>query len=220
MAGTGLKLIIGNKNYSSWSMRPWFAMRVAGIPFAETVIPIYREDSKARLMAVSASGKVPALVDGDITVWDSLAILEYLAETFPAARMWPSDRAARAHARAISAEMHSGFQALRVECAMNMHRPIGVKPLSPDASDNIARIHAVWTDCRARYGSGGPFLFGAFTAADAMYAPVVSRFETYAIPGPAPVAAYMETIRALPAWKEWRSAALAEEWVIDKYENG
>lgn len=220
MGGMGLKLIIGNKNYSSWSMRPWFAMKVAGIPFFETVVPIYRADSKERLLAVSPSGKVPALIDGDITVWDSLAILEYLAETFPAAVLWPSDRATRARARAISAEMHSGFQALRAECGMNMHRPIGAKALSSDATDAIARIQAIWTDCRARHASGGPFLFGAFTAADAMYAPVVSRFETYEISGPAPVTAYMDTIRSLPAWKEWRSAALAEEWVIDKFENG
>lgn len=220
MGGMGLKLVIGNKNYSSWSMRPWFAMKVAGIPFFETVVPIYRPEGKGRILEVSPSGKVPALIDGDITVWDSLAILEYLAETFPAAGLWPSDRAARARARAVSAEMHSGFQALRAECGMNMHRPVGAKALSPDASEAIARIQAIWTDCRARHANEGPFLFGAFSAADAMYAPVVSRFETYAIQGPAPVAAYMDTIRALPAWKEWRSAALAEEWVIDKFENG
>lgn len=213
-----MKLIIGNKNYSSWSMRPWMAMRVCGIPFEETVIPIYRDDSRARLLEVSPSGKVPALIDGDVAVWDSLAIIEYLAEKFPRAGLWPADAGARAHARSISAEMHSGFPALRMECGMNMHRPVSGRNLSPDAAANVARIHDIWSGCRTRYGAAGPFLFGSFSAADAMYAPVVSRFETYAIPGSEIVAHYMNAIVALPAWQEWKKAALAEEWVIAKFE--
>jgi glutathione S-transferase len=213
-----MKLVIGNKNYSSWSMRPWMAMRACGIPFEEILIPIYRDDSKARLLAVSPSGKVPALIDGAVSVWDSLSIIEYLAEKFPQAGLWPADAAARAHARSISAEMHSGFPALRMECGMNMHRPAGRKTLSPEAEANIARIHEIWSDCRKRHGAEGPFLFGSFGAADAMYAPVVSRFETYAIAGATVVMDYMKAVASLPAWREWKEAALAEEWIIAKFE--
>jgi len=213
-----LKLIIGNKNYSSWSMRPWIAMKAAGIAFDETVIPLYDEGSPAKIRAHSPAGKVPILIDGDTRVWESLAIMEYLAEKFPAAGLWPSDREARALARAIAAEMHAGFVPLRQECGMNMWRPPARRDLSDDAQANIARIQALWTDARARFGAGGPFLFGRFCAADAMYAPVVSRFETYAIGVTAPVAAYMQAMIALPAWAEWRRAALQETWVIPKFE--
>src|SRR5689334_5559274 len=176
-------LIVGNKNYSSWSFRPWIGLRVAGIPFDEEVIPLYDAGSKAQILARSPAGKVPILIDGDVRVWESLAILEYAAEKFPAAQLWPADAAARAHARAISTEMHAGFVPLRSECGMNMWRPVAKKELSADARANIARIQAMWTDARVRFGAGGPFLFGRFSAADAMFAPVVSRFETYAIDG-------------------------------------
>ena len=213
-----LKLIIGNKNYSSWSMRPWIAMKAAGIPFDETVISLYVEGSEAKIRAHSPAGKVPILIDGEIRVWESLAILEYLAEKFPAANFWPSDPAARALARAISTEMHAGFVPLRQQCGMNMWRPPGKRDLSDDAKANIARVQALWTDARSRFGAGGPFLFGKFSAADAMYAPIVSRFETYAIDVTAPVAAYMQAMIALPAWAEWRRAALRETWVIQKFE--
>ena len=176
----GLKLVIGNKNYSSWSMRPWLALRASDIPFEETFIPLYTGAAdKQRILDVSPAGKVPILVDGDITVWDLLAIIEYLAEKFPEKKLWPDDRAARARARAISAEMHSGFAALRNECGMNLHRPVGPVPLSEEARDNIARVQDIWTECLTRHG--GPFLFGAFSGADAMYGPVVHRFRTYAI---------------------------------------
>src|ERR1700756_606111 len=166
-----LKLVIGNKNYSSWSMRPWLALRANDIAFDEVFIPLYTgQTDKDRILGFTRSGKVPALIDGDITVWDSLAIIEYVAERFPEARLWPQDRASRAHARSISAEMHSGFAALRNECGMNLHRPVKPVALSDDARDNIARVQQIWTECRERYGKAGPFLFGAFSGADAMYA--------------------------------------------------
>src|SRR5947209_1688744 len=215
-----LKLMTGNKSYSSWSMRPWIGLRAAGIPFEEEVIPLSLEDSKARMLSHSPAGKVPVLIDGDVHVWESLAILEYAAEKFRDAHLWPSDTNARAHARAISAEMHAGFAALRNECQMNMWRPPSKRAtLSADAQANIARIQALWTEARQRFGAGGPFLFGKFSAADAMYAPVVSRFETYAIDVTPPVAAYMQAMIALPAWAEWRRAALNEPWVIAAYED-
>lgn len=214
-----LTLIIGNKNYSSWSMRPWLAMKAGNIPFDEVMIPLYTGDAdKERILGFSESGKVPALIDGDVTVWDSLAIIEYVAERFPDAKLWPDDRARRAHARSISAEMHSGFMALRNECGMNLHRPVRAKALSDDARANIARIQQSWSACRARYGRDGPYLFGAFTAADAMYAPVVHRFTTYAVDVTPELHAYMETMKALPAFREWTQAGLAETLVIERFE--
>ena len=213
-----LKLIIGNKNYSSWSMRPWIGLKVAGIPFDEEVISLYDESSKAKILAHSPAGKVPILIDGDVRVWESLAILEYAAEKFSGFGFWPADPAARAHARAISTEMHAGFAPLRSECGMNMWRPPAKRALSADAQANIARVQEIWTQARAKFGAGGPFLFGKFSAADAMYAPVVSRFETYAIDVSAPVKAYMQAMIALPAWAEWRRAALREPWVIPTFE--
>jgi len=216
-----LKLVIGNKNYSSWSMRPWLALRAGGIAFEEIFIPLYTgETDKKRILDFTPSGKVPALIDGDIRVWDSLAIIEYVAERFPQARLWPEDRAARAHARSISAEMHSGFMALRNECGMNLHRPVGAIALSADARANIERIQQIWTECRARYGKLGPFLFGPFGAADAMYAPVVHRFLTYAIESAPEARQFIDAMTALPAFQEWTRAGLAETLVIDKFENG
>ncbi len=214
-----LKLVIGNKNYSSWSMRPWLALRASRIPFEEIFIPLYTgQTDKDRILRFTRSGKVPALIDGDITVWDSLAIIEYLAEHFPEAKLWPQDRAARAHARSVSAEMHSGFMPLRNECGMNLHRPVRSIALSEDARANIARVEEIWSNCRERYGKQGPFLFGAFTGADAMYAPVVHRFRTYDIKVGPVVQAYMETMMALPAFREWTEAGLAETLVIERFE--
>lgn len=215
-----LKLVIGNKNYSSWSMRPWLALRANDIAFEEIFVPLYTGAAdKRRLLDFTRSGKVPALIDGDVTIWDSLAIIEYVAERFPDARLWPEDRASRAQARSISAEMHSGFMALRNECGMNLHRPIRAIALSADARANVARIQEIWTDCRERYGKLGPFLFGRFGAADAMFAPVVHRLRTYAIAvGPA-AQAYAETMMALPAFQEWTRAGLAETLVIERFEN-
>lgn len=214
-----LKLVIGNKNYSSWSMRPWVAMKACGIDFEEIFIPLYTGPAdKQRLLDVSPAGKVPALIDGDATVWDSLAIVEYLAERFPEARLWPDTREARAYARSISAEMHSGFAALRNECGMNLHRPVKAKSLSDAAGADIARVQQIWTDCRTRYGGQGPYLFGAFSAADAMYAPVVHRFRTYAIDVSPMVRDYMAAMTALPAFAEWTAAGLAETIVIERFE--
>jgi len=212
-------LVIGNKNYSSWSMRPWIALRAAGIAFDEVVIPLYTgEADKRRILGFTKSGKVPVLVDGDVTIWDSLAIIEYAAERFPKAQLWPDDVAARAHARSVSAEMHSGFAALRNECGMNIHRPVGAKPLSDAARADIARVQEIWSDCRARYGRFGPYLFGAFTAVDAMFAPVVHRFRTYAIELDPIAQGYVAVMTALPAFREWTEAALAETLVIPRFE--
>jgi glutathione S-transferase len=214
-----LTLVIGNKNYSSWSMRPWLALKAGNIAFEEVFISLYTGAAdKQRILDFSRSGKVPVLVDGDITVWDSLAIIEYAAERFPQARLWPEDRASRAHARSISAEMHSGFAALRNECGMNLHRPVGAIDLSAVARADIARIQEIWTDCRKRYGKSGPFLFGAFGAADAMFGPVVHRLRTYAIAVEPAVRDYMEAMMALPAFREWTAAALSETIIIDKFE--
>jgi len=209
-----LTLVIGNKNYSSWSFRPWIAMKVARIPFEETVISLDASDFKPRLLAISGTGKVPTLVDGDVKVWESLAILEYLAERYPDARLWPADPAARAAARAIAAEMHAGFVPLRRHLPMNLARPVMRRELPAEVQANVRRIDAMWTDCRTRYGADGAFLFGAFGAADAMYAPVVARFHTYAVEVGAVARAYMQAMMALPAWSEWRTAALAEPWLL------
>jgi len=207
-----LKLLLGNKNYSSWSFRPWIAMKVAGIGFAEEVVSLDAPDFKERVTRISGTGKVPALSDGEVHVWESLAILEYLAEKFPQAGLWPGDVHARAAARAVAAEMHAGFSPLRRLLPMNMWRPVKRRELTPEARANANRIEVIWTDCRKRFG--GPFLFGAFGAADAMYAPVVSRFHTYGVEVGAAATAYMEAVMALPAWAEWRSAALKEAWVL------
>ncbi|HEX5213546.1 MAG TPA: glutathione S-transferase family protein [Pseudolabrys sp.] len=209
-----LKLIVGNKNYSSWSMRPWIAMKVAGIVFDETVISLNAPDFKAQVGAVSGTGKVPVLIDGNVQVWESLAILEYLAEKFPDAALWPADATARAHARAVANEMHAGFVPLRRLLPMNMWRPVMNRELTPEVEANVERIEAMWADCRARFGDGGPFLFGRFGAADAMYAPVVSRFYTYAVAVGAGTRAYMGAVMALPAWREWREAGVKEPWVL------
>jgi glutathione S-transferase len=209
-----LTLLIGNKNYSSWSLRPWLAMKVAGIPFEETVIPLYEPGSRDRVLAVSPTGKVPALVDGDLHLWESLAILEYLAERFPTAGLWPRDERARAHARAVAAEMHAGFAALRRHCPMNMRRPPKPRDLPVEVTADVRRIDALWSDCRHRFGDGGPFLFGEFGAADAMYAPVVSRFHTYAIEVGPLGRGYMQAVMGLPAWAQWRADAVAEPWVM------
>ena len=209
-----LTLVIGNKNYSSWSFRPWIALRAAGIPFEEIVIPLYEPGSKEQILQHSPAGKVPILVDGDVRVWESLAILDYLAERFPQARLWPAEAAARAHARAIAAEMHAGFAPLRRHCPMNMWRTVKTRGLTPEVAADVRRIDAVFTECRERFGQGGEFLFGAFGAADAMYAPVVSRLATYGIAVGAAAEAYKQVVMALPAWAEWRAAALKEPWIM------
>jgi glutathione S-transferase len=213
-----LKLILGNKNYSSWSLRPWLAMKVANIAFEEEVISLDASDFKTRVGGYSSSGKVPVLADENTHVWESLAILEYLAEKFPAAKLWPGEPPARAKARAIAAEMHAGFVPLRRHLPMNMRRPVLRRDLNVEAQTNVQRIEAIWTDCRTKFAASGAFLFGAFGAADAMYAPVVSRFHTYDVSVGAMCRAYMEAVMALPAWSEWRAAALDEAWVLPEDE--
>jgi glutathione S-transferase len=210
-----LKLIIGNKNYSSWSLRPWIAMRHAGIAFDEELVPLYEPGSREKVMKFSPTGTVPCLVDGDLTVWESLAILDYLADKFPDKKLWPDDLKARGHARAISSEMHAGFGPLRQDCPMNMRRDRS-KPreLTPQVKANVDRIDAIWSETRARFGAGGPFLLGAFSNADAMYAPVVSRFASYAIPVSSASESYMSAMMALPAWKQWEEAARVEPMVM------
>jgi glutathione S-transferase len=209
-----LQLIIGNKNYSSWSLRPWLAMKVAGIPFQETLISLEAADFKSRLLELSGAGKVPVLIDGESRIWESLAILEYLAEKFPNAGLWPREPATRGHARAIASEMHAGFQALRRQLPMNIWRPVIPRPLDADAQADAKRIQAIWGECRTRFGSGGSFLYGGFGAADAMYAPVVSRFHTYAVEVDGAAHDYIRAVMALPAFSEWRQAALREPWVL------
>jgi glutathione S-transferase len=206
-------LIIGNKNYSSWSFRPWIVMKATGIAFEETVISLEAKDFKARILAMSEAGKVPVLLDGDVRVWESLAILEYLAEKFPAAKLWPDNAAARAQARAVASEMHAGFAPLRRQLPMNMWRPVKARVLDAEAKANVARIDEIFSECLKK--SGGPFLFGSFGAADAMFAPVVSRFHTYAVDVSAAARGYMNAVMALPAWNEWRVAALREPWVLE-----
>lgn len=214
-----LTLVIGNKNYSSWSMRPWMMLKAAGIPFEEVVIPLYTGDAdKQRILSYSPAGKVPILIDGAISVWDSLAIIEYLAEHFPDKAIWPREPASRARARSISAEMHSGFMPLRNECSMNIHRKPVKKQLSADALANVARINEIWTQCRDSHASAGPFLFGAFTGADAMYAPVIHRFATYGVELGGVAGDYMRTMQAFAPFCEWTEAALRERWMIERFE--
>ena len=215
-----MHLIIANKLYSSWSLRPWMLMTALGIPFEETVIPLYRPDSKARILDVSPAGKVPCLVSGDVKVWESLAIVEYLHEAFPGKRVWPADAKARAHARAMASEMHAGFQALRQACPMNLGKRFAPRDLGSDVADNVRRLEGMWSDCRRRFKGTGDFLFGDFCAADAMYAPVVTRLDTYQIPVATETRQYMNAVLAHPAFVAWRRQALAEPWSLPHYEQG
>jgi glutathione S-transferase len=215
-----MHLVIGNKRYSSWSMRPWLVLAAFDIPFTETVIPLDQADTRARILEHSPSGRVPCLIDGEVRVWDSLAIVEYLAERFPDRAVWPRGVAARAHARSVAAEMHSGFAALRKDCPMHLGRARGPRGVSDDAKADVARIVDLWRDCRARFGAGGPFLFGGFSAADAVYAPVVTRLDTYDWPVEADVQAYMEAVFALPVMMRWREEAAAEPWRSQAYDSG
>lgn len=211
-------LVIGNKNYSSWSLRPWLLMRAAGIPFEEIRIPLRTAGTAARIREHSPAGRVPVLHAGSITIWDSLAIAEFLAERHPEAKLWPEAVEARAHARAVSAEMHSGFQALRKHMPMHcraFHPGVG---RTPEVLADIDRITDAWRDCRVRFGEGGAFLFGGFSIADAMFAPVVLRLRTYAVDLDAVCRAYADAVLALPAMRRWLAEAEAETEVIPEYE--
>ncbi len=206
---SSLTLVIGNKNYSSWSLRPWLALRKAGIPFEEVKILLDKPDTKQRILKHTPAGKVPALLVDGQTVWDSLSICEWAAERNP--DLWPKDAADRAHARSISAEMHSGFMALRAAMPMNIRATDRKVPTSPSLEADIARITDIWNQCRSAHDMSGPWLFGHFTIADAMYAPVATRLRTYGV-APDPVSkAYIDTLFADPAFKEWRAEAEGEE---------
>lgn len=215
-----MKLVIGNKNYSSWSLRPWLALRMAGIDFEEVRIPLYGPGAKEQILRHSPAGKVPILRDGDRLVFESLAICEYAAELAPQAGLWPADAGARAHARSISAEMHAGFGALRGTMPMNVrHRGERLaEPLSDAVRADVARITAIFEECRGRHAAAGPFLFGAFTIADAMFAPVVSRFATYSVALPPASQAYADAVLALAPMQEWIRAGAAEPERIEAFE--
>jgi glutathione S-transferase len=213
-----LTIYLGNKNYSSWSMRPWLVLKQIGVPFDEVVVPLYEPTTRATILKFSPSGRLPALQHGTLTVWDSLAICEYLADSFPTFQLWPKDPGARAVARAVSAEMHSGFVALREHLPMNVRSSFPERGVTPDVQADINRIMAIWRDCRARFGADGEFLFGHFTIADAIYAPVVSRFRTYKIDLEREAEAYCDAISALPAMQEWIAAARNEPMIIEHYE--
>ncbi len=215
MTAAQYRLVIGNKNWSSWSLRPWLAMTRAGLPFEEINIRLRQADSKAQILKHSPSGRVPALLDGDLAIWDSLAILEYLADQHPEARLWPRERAARATARSVAAEMHAGFQALREHCPMDLLARAPQTSLPPEVEADIRRIVALWRECRQRFGTSGPFLFSEFSGADAMYAPVASRLRTY-VPDLAALGddgtgqAYVEAIFAMPEMEAWAEGARNE----------
>jgi len=209
-----LHLVIGNKNYSSWSLRPWMALSMAHIPFDETIIPLNRPQTKKLITEHSGAGKVPVLRHGKLTIWESLAILEYLAEIFPDKKLWPEGKAARAAARSAASEMHCGFAALRSACPMNLHRSRRTIQLSDMVKADIARIDTLWRDCRRAYGKKGSFLFGGFGNADAMFAPVVTRFDTYDIKVSPESRAYVDAVLATPAFQAWKAAALQETWTI------
>jgi glutathione S-transferase len=215
MAANRYRLVIGNKNWSSWSLRPWLAMRHFGLPFEEINVRLRLPESKAEITKYSPSGLVPLLLDGDLAVWDSLAILEYLADAHPDLGVWPAERQARALARCVSAEMHSGFMPLRRNCSMEILATHRLDPVPEDVEADIRRIVDLWRECRAKFGAGGPFLFGAFSAADAMYAPVASRFRTY-VPDldrhgdDGTASDYVAAIFAMPEMTEWIAGARAQ----------
>lgn len=209
-----MQLVIGNKRYSSWSLRPWLVMTQFALPFEETLIQLDTPTFAEEVRRFSPSGRVPCLIDGDITVWETLAIIEYLAETVPDVAIWPRDKAARALARAISNEMHAGFSGLRSACPMNLRRTFPYRDRGEAAKKDVERITALWRDARQRFGAGGPFLFGAFSAADAMYAPVVLRLTGYNWPLAPDIAEYVAAVHELPAMEAWKAAASAEPWIV------
>jgi len=204
-----LVLHVGSKWLSSWSLRPYLALVHTGAPFEERITTLYQDRTATEIKKFSPSGKVPCLFHGDLAIWDSLAICEYLAELFPEAQLWPADRVARARARSISAEMHSGFAAMRSNLSMDLKHDRPGEGHTPEALADAARVMEIWRDCLSR-ATGGPFLFGAFTIADAMFAPVTTRFTTYAVPMDDVSAAYVAAIDALPGMQAWRKAARAE----------
>ena len=216
-----MKLIIGNKNYSSWSLRGWLADKQSGLAFEEILVQLHGDDWQVQRKQdelAPSSGKVPILWDGDAVVWDSLAILEYLADKVGRDRFWPKQDDARAMARSMVAEMHSGYLPLRLQCPMIIRRRLEAARIGADAKADVLRILTLWAEARARFGKGGPFLFGSFSAADIFYAPVVSRFMTYGVPVPGFAVAYMQAVWEHEWLQDWVDAAEAEEWVIEQAE--
>jgi len=214
-----MTLCIGNKNYSSWSLRAWLVLKATTVAFEEVVIPLDQPTTRETILKYSPSGRLPVLKHGDLSVWESLAIAEYLAEAFPTFNLWPKDQAARILARAVSAEMHAGFAALRQHLPMNIRSSFHDREITPEVQADINRIMAIWRDCRMQYGeASGEFLFGGFTIADAMFAPVVTRFRTYRIELEREAQAYCDAVMALPAMQEWAAAARNEPMIIEKYE--
>lgn len=211
-------MVIGNKNYSTWSLRSWLLMRVADISFGEVLLPLDTDEFEQKIHDYSSSGCVPVLIEGKTAIWDTLAIAEYLAEVFPEKHLWPADATARAQARAVSAEMHSGFPDLRRELPMNLRRPVGAVPVSKGTLGDIDRIFKIWRGCREEWGRGGQFLFGDFSIADAFYAPVATRFRTYGLELDEIVGSYVEVIHRLPAFLEWQQEARDEPWIIESDE--
>jgi glutathione S-transferase len=211
-------IFLGNKNYSSWSLRGWLVAKRAGQPFSEEVIPLHREDSDARRGGLSPAGLVPVLRDGDVVVWDSLAIAEYLNERHPEARLWPEDPARRALARSAACQMHSGFAALRGGMPMNVRRRTSGAEWSAAVLADIEKVRTLWRTLRERHGGGGDFLFGGWCIADAFYTPVASRFRTYEVELDGVEAAYAEAVLATPEMREWSAAAEAEPWSIEAYD--
>ncbi|MGG7537064.1 glutathione S-transferase family protein [Rhizobium sp. 12,4] len=209
-------LYIANKNYSSWSFRPWMALTSAGVDFEEILIPFDDAGGNPNIKAISPSGRVPVLQHGGLKIWESLAIIEYAAELYPDAGLWPRDRAERALARSVSMEMLSGFRALRNACPMNIRRPRGGITLPDGVDADASRIETIWRNLLQK--SGGPFLFGAFSGVDAMFAPVVNRFDIYDLVSREETLAYMETMKAHPAWRKWEEAARAEPWIVPEDE--
>ncbi len=217
-----MKLIIGNKNYSSWSLRGWLACKQSGLAFEEITVPLFGDDWEAARSSddlAPSHGKVPILWDGEAVVWDSLAIIDYLADKVGRDRFWPKDDAARAMARSMVAEMHSSYMPLRRACPMNIRSRVEGVPLGEDVRADIVRILTLWAEARARFGKGGPFLFGTFGAADVIYAPVVSRFLTYGIGVPGFAQVYMQAVWEHEWMQQWINAAEAEDWVIEQYEH-
>ncbi len=213
-------IVLGNKAYSSWSLRGWLMLKLTGAAFDEVVVPLDRPETKAAIRAHSPSGRVPTLKADGLAVWDTLAIAEYLHERFPEAGLWPEDPAARARARSVAAEMHAGFPTLRVRLPMDLKReppePGGGIAVDGPLAGEIARIVAIWSDCRARFGGAGDFLFGRFGAADAFYAPVATRFVTYGVALEGGVADYRDALVARPDLSDWIAAAKAEPWIIEE----
>ncbi len=218
-----LRIIIGNKAYSSWSLRGWLAVKQSGLPFEEVAVPMYNAAWPERRMQpdlVISNGKVPTLWDGDIAVWDSIAILDYLDTVTGGTRFWPTDKAALALARSMAAEMHSGYVPLRKACSMNVRKVYPPQTPSTAVQENVERIVALWEEARRRFGAGGPYLFGAFGAVDIMFAPVVYRFHGYSLPTSPIARLYTDAMLVHPWMAEWVAGAQAESWVLDQYEQG